>query len=484
MRSISWFSLALFVSIGSGAQTSPSKTLTEAEIVKWVKENSTLSDSLQAETSAKKLDAALTQEMFETRLKASHFLKRSDEKPSSSQPLLSPFSETSLMVEKKFPVGLAASAGLFANQSSAQNGSFKDDTQMGIAVQAEVDLWKNFFGRLDKANLNLSKSKISVADLESQLNLRRRQILVRKLYWSLIAADRNLELSLELLKSAEVQLKEAEKRLNAGIADRGEVAKYRSQVDSRRASEILFEYEKQVLSSELEKVLNSFQFRDWALAKNEFEAQDPVINQCLQQIATNKAELSSLSDYAAIIEGLKAQYESEKNLAEAHSSSDFKLVGQWQSTGRGNSYSTAESDWSDDKKSGYSLGLQLSVPLDGKSKTSEAELKLLKEKEYSAKIKTLENELKTTHQKMSQSLELLGRGLSSQGSNSKNLEANYVEMRKKFQQGRITFVTLIAEQDLLFQSKLQEIGIKKQIAHATLDYLAVFNKFPCQWNSL
>lgn len=456
--------------------------LTEEKVIQRLREKSSLLDVTKAEIAGKSLEARLIDERFEARLKAAHTRSKTSEKAPAYQPNLSPFVETNLSLQKKLPVGVALSAGLFGQQSSLQDGSVVDDTLVGARVGFEMDLWKNFFGRQDRAYLNLSKNKVRLAQLEGQTALQKREVQVRKLYWSLVALDKSVELSQELLRSAQEQLRDAERRRSAGVADRGEVAKYSSQADSREASLLFFKYERESLTSELEKILYDFRIKDWQIPADELETRDPIIRKCLADIYQRKSQTENFSDLFEIVKVLKEDLASEISVAKTHGGMDLQLVGQWQTSGRANSYGAAERDLKDEKKSSHTLGLQLTIPLEGRSSRSETDLVTLKEKEYSSRIQSLESELRTTSEKMAGALEILKRGLATQSSNSKNLEINYDEMKKKFRQGRIPFVNLISEQDLLFQSKLQEINTKRLIAHGALDYLAVFNKFPCEWN--
>jgi uncharacterized protein (DUF2132 family) len=108
----------------------------------------------------------------------------------------------------------------------------------------------------------------------------------------------------------------------------------------------------------------------------------------------------------------------------------------------------------------------------------------LKRNSIEAQKMSLKNELRSTHDTMLKSIELLNSGLSRQIENSKSMDISYREMLRKFRQGRVPVTTLVLEQDALFQSQLQEISIKKTISHVLLDYFSVFNSYPCSWNQI
>jgi hypothetical protein len=162
----------------------------------------------------------------------------------------------------------------------------------------------------------------------------------------------------------------------------------------------------------------------------------------------------------------------------------LQLLAQAQTTGVSDSFSSAQRDLSDENRAGYGVGLMLTVPLESSSDESERALLAVKKNSLQAQQLSLKKELESTHGTMVKALELLSLGLKNQVQNSQNLRINYQEVQRKFQQGRIPVSTVIFEQDALFQSQLQEITFKKQLAHAVLDYFQVFHQFSCSWNQL
>jgi outer membrane protein TolC len=131
---------------------------------------------------------------------------------------------------------------------------------------------------------------------------------------------------------------------------------------------------------------------------------------------------------------------------------------------------------------GWGAGLYLQIPLGFQKSRSEKFLSVAKEMGLSAQKEAYQNTFRAPHVAILKGLKLLSEGLKTQEQNSKNLTTNYNEVRLKFNQGRIPLAMVISEQDLLFQSRLQEINIKKMIAHTLLDYFGVFTEHPCSWN--
>lgn len=464
---------------------SQSQVLTEQKLLSLYRESSVVHKAAQAQKASGDLQKSLLDEMYSPRLQAQVGLSRSGEKATNPfQPVISPAEQWSLGVGQKLKLGTNLSASVFGSQNSAADGSFSDATQVGAKAEIQVDLWRNIFGQLDRAQLGSAQAQKQRSHFQYSIQQKKNESDLRKLYWSLMASDQSKKLSEELLKSAEAQLKDTQERARAGVADRGEVARTKSLVEGRKASLLLFEYEKEVLLQAFEKQLTGFRSSEWILDSERAFASEKVVGQCLVQIRTQASMNLEHTDLDELIKEFQKETEAEIAIAERHSSADLQLVASLQTTGVGTSYSTSQDDLSDQRKTGQSIGLVWTMPLGGASKKSETALLQVKQNSSKAQSESLANELESTYRTMRKALELLQQGLQNQEKNTENLSLSFQETNRKFQQGRIPISTLIYEQDALFQSRLQEITFKKQIAHVLLDYFAVFNQYPCSWNLL
>ncbi len=464
---------------------SQAQVLTEKKVIELHRAESLRNQSLGAQKASADLSASLLDESFSARLKAQMNYAHSGEKALNSfQPVISPAEDWTVAIEKRLQRGVGVSAGVFGSQTSATDGSFTDATQVGVRAQVSLDLWKNFWGRIDHNQTLSQQAQKKRAQLDYEMQLRRSEVEVRKVFWSLVAIDQSIELSRQLLKSAEKQLEDALKRQSAGVADRGEVARYRSQVDSRNSSLLIFQYEKALLYQALEKSWKDFRSAGWSVDVNESEKQLPQVQQCIVAISSQKSPPEEGSAYDEMVALLKQELEAETAIARAHGDIDLQLLAQAQTTGVSDSFSRAQKDLNEEKRAGYGVGLKLTVPLGASSRESETLLIAVKKNSLEAQQLSLKKDLESTHGTMVKALELLSQGLKNQIQNSQNLQVNYQEVQRKFQQGRIPVSTMILEQDALFQSQLQEISFKKQLAHAVLDYFQVFHQFSCFWNQL
>jgi outer membrane protein TolC len=486
IQNFSLFSVAAFVAgvLVPILGFSQNQVLTEQKILSLYRENSVVHKAAQAQKASGDLQKSLLDEMYSPRLQAQLGLSRSGERaPNQFQPVISPAEQWSVGIQQKLSLGTTLSASVFGSQNSV-DGSFREATQVGAKAEIQVDLWRNIFGQLDRAQLGSAQAQKQKAQFQFLIQQKKNESELRKLYWSLMASDQSRKLSEELLKSAEAQLKDALDRSRAGVADRGEVARTRSLVEGRKANLLLFEYEREVLMQAFEKQLTGFRGSEWVLDSQKAFSSEKIVGQCLVQIRTQAAMNLDHTDLDEWIEQIQKETEAELSIADRHSSADLQLVASLQTTGVGNSYSSSQDNLSDERKTGQSVGLVWTMPLGGASKKSEAALLQLKQTSLRAQSESLTNELESTYRTMRKALELLQRGLQNQEKTTESLSQSFQDTNRKFQQGRIPISTLIYEQDALFQSRLQEITFKKQISHVLLDYFAVFNKYPCAWNLL
>jgi hypothetical protein len=469
-----------FVSVSAAAQN----LLSEKVLLESFRKNSVLTKSNDASLEQQKLSTSLVNEQYQARGFSEINVSNSQQQTMSQfEPVFSPYEDWKVGVEKKLSIGTRVSLETFGKKYSIPT-SVSNATQVGAKISGEVDLWKNFFGRLDRAKLNSAESQKARAELQQQINQRSSEALLRKTYWIFVAATQSVELTKQLVQSSERQLKDAQNRAREGAADRGEVARYLAQVESRNTSLLLFQYEAQMIAQFFEKQLEGFRMADWRMEPSTENGTAVVVQQCLISIVSQKDLDLNHTSLDEMAKHLETELEAEERLALAHADIDLSLVAQYQTTGVASSYDTARDNLNDNRRGGTALGVRLSVPLGGDSGRSEKALVALKRNSIEAQKLSIKNELQSTHENMLKSIALLNAGLKRQEENSKAMDISFKEMLRKFRQGRVPVTTLVLEQDALFQSQLQEISIKKQISHVLLDYFSVFNSYPCSWNQI
>lgn len=352
---------------------------TESKVIELLRTQSTLQMREEVLRSEVDLNQSLNAEKYQARAFTQYNFSRSSERPLIVfNPVLSPAEDWKAGVEKKLSYGLNVRGEVFGSQFSTQDESFKNVTQTGTRVSAEIDLWKNVFGRLDRAQLRSLKAQKKRAELQQSVGLKRQEVELRKAYWSLIALDQSMELSQELVKSADRQFQDALSRQKLGAADSAEVARSSSQVESRKSSLLLFEYERELLMQVFEKNFVSFKSSDWKAPTGVMNQTLPQIQQCINQIESQKELSLDATTLDEMISLLKSETEDELFQAQKHDSVDVSLVAQYQTSGVGSSYRNSRTALEDEDRSGYGLGLVVSVPLGSQKSNSERALLSLK----------------------------------------------------------------------------------------------------------
>jgi outer membrane protein TolC len=485
------FVLLLYLSffVANAYPDTVAKKLNEQSLLKEHRSKSANRLRNEAVMNADVLNASLIQEEYQSYLKISGQSKNSNETASSNyQPILTPYQEWSVGIEKKIPLGVTLGVNAFGSQYSTSDGSVNDATTVGAGVSARLDLWKNIFGRLDRSKIKSAEAKKIRSEFQNKINDKQSEVQVRKAFWSFVAVQQSMELTKKLIESAEKQLRDAKARAQSGVADRGEVARYQSQLESRNSTLLLFQYESDLTTQYLEKDVSDFRISEWVLDTEFDKFSQPLVEKCIASLA-EAVKSNPLPDleqtyYDELIGTVIAEQEAEVNIASKHGDIDFSLIGQYQTSGVADTYSNAQDNQIDEQNSGTSIGLQLTIPLEGDSRRSEKALLKVKQVGLDAEKQTLMSEIRSTHETILKAVALLTSGLKRQVENSKNLEISYKEVDKKFKQGRVPVTTLIIEQDSLFNSQLQEIALKKQIAHVLLDYFSVFTNNKCEWNKI
>jgi len=215
-----------------------------------------------------------------------------------------------------------------------------------------------------------------------------------------------------------------------------------------------------------------------------FDAEESKFRACSSQII---AQANAPKEYAAsqeLLKKLAEEYEVKQKQASMHSSPDLSLQVSLQRSGVDQGSDRAAEDFATKGKQGFTIGLNLTVPLDEQSDFSELKLISTQKLVLEAQTQQLSHELTVTHEDTRKALQLLAMALERQARESRFLAINLDQSREKFNQGRIPVSLLIQEQDGLFASRLTEIDIKRQIVHAMYDYFQIFTRHPCPMNQI
>lgn len=465
------------------AEPLPTLKINEASLLKTFNENAHNLLSIKAESEAAKLGAEQVKDNFNWRLEGTAAYTSADEVPFIIfQPVTSPYKRLEVGAVKTTPYGAQLGVSAFTEQYSTTSG-ITDATTSGLAFKASVDLYKDFFGRTSRAQLFGAESTQEKVKQMSELQKHALWQQVRKIYWSLVANNESLKISNQLLQTSEKQSIEAQKRFRNNIADKGEVARYQSQVAARKANIIYLKYQKEQYIQQLKEIIPEYADKKIELAGYNLESTLDNILSCTTKISQQQELPLDFTSYDEFLVAVEKEYAATKKVTDTYSSPDVKLNTEYRRFGRDYSYSDSVSGFGDDKQDRFEVGLTFTLPLDSKKSTTEDTKKIVEELRYKAeKTKTI-GKMGAFHTQVIQSIALLRDVIANQRINSEKLQISLNETKKKYDQARISVQELIIDQDAYLQSNLDEIQTKLAVINTLLDYFGVFNSTPCEINT-
>jgi outer membrane protein TolC len=356
-----------------------------------------------------------------------------------------------------------------------------------------MDIWKDFLGRTTKAqlsNLNLESKK---ADLQTKIAIKNFEIQMRRLYWSLVANNESLKISDELLKSANSLLAESKKRFQNSIAEKDEVARYEALVAQRKGSILLLEFQRENLIQTLKLALPELG-TDIQLGQYNIDDTITKVLACTETISSEASTPNHFTSYDELAEMLKTIKENQKTVTSRYDDTNALLFGSVKATGTSSnpnganeyngSLSNAFSDLSNNKRSGFLVGLNITIPLgDAKNRTQSVK-EAYDRLSLDSEIEKIQSNNNATHSQLVKSIRILNEVLRAQKINSAQLKIRIDGVRKKYIQARASVDDLINDQDSLLSSELTTIETRLKILNTIFDYLTVFNETPCDFNRI
>lgn len=387
-------------------------------------------------------------------------------------------------VKKRSQLGSSLEVMAFTDQQSAAGSSIDEATRTGVALGFNFDLWKNFLGRVDKAEVSDRKLQSEKVKIETQIQRHGYLIELRKLYWSLVANREQIRIANNLLLTSQKQLKDALSRKRAFIADKAEIHRYKAQVSSRQATIKSLEYQRDTMMERLKREVPQLANQQLILAPINLDRAYKEVFVCAESVGQYKQvpwQNTQIDELVAVVE---KSYESQKTIADRYSDVDVQLQSKFQFSGVDKGYSDSFDDFSSNSKNGYQVGLQIAVPIGKSDERAKKSLVRLQKNRFLMEKNKLVGEIQAKHVQTSSLVDLLRASIRSLGDNGNNLEASIAASQKKFKQARISLNALINEQDMLLNTRLTEIDAKLKVINTLLDYYKTFTKDPCKVNQM
>ena len=416
----------------------------------------------------------------------------------SFMPVWSPVSQYEVGIRKNFRHGIQASLSTSVDQRSAEVTGFSGDTKyqdvttLNYTFNLSMDLWKDLFGKMTKANLEKYEIRRKNSELQKQIQTKAFYVALRRVYWSLVANNEKIKLSQALLKTAEQQASDARRRKANNIADTGEVARYESQVFARKGTILYLEFERENVLKQLRTLLPSLTHKTIELASYDLEGSVKEVLACTQLIASQAKTPYEFTVYDDMVNLLKELEQKQQVIDATYDQIDVKLSATLKQTGVGSeevsgsvfegSLGRAQDDIANNDRSGFAAGVMVNIPLGNPDKRTSQALKLYNQKKLKAQRNEVDNRLSSTHKQISKSVNILTQVIQTQKANSQKLGIRLKDMQKKYNQARISVSALIQDQDAKMNSDLAIIDTQLAAVNTLLDYLVVFTQTPCQFN--
>lgn len=478
MHKLLIFNVLIFSSLAN-----ESFVLDEKSLVQMAKESSPRVNLIEASALEANVRDLKFKENFGFNFVGEQNFQDSDEAAISTVvPVFGPTKLTQLGVQKGTKYGVGVSANIFTNQQSTNNGLINNQNRTGYNIQFSMDLWKNLFGSISKnttENLSLLRKQY---DYESKVSKESYYIDLRKIYWSLVANEESLKVTNQLYDISKRQLVDISRRQRNKIADRGDVARIKAQVASRKATITALEFQREsmlrIIKSQLSLALN----KDLKIQGYDIDGTIGKVMACIDIIGKQEKVPWDHTYYDEIVDLVKMSYEKTQKITDQYARPDLTLKGEYQRSGVGQGFSNSYDNYDDDSKGGGAIALELSVPLDGKKSKSKSVQEILDRKRYLASRENYRLMMEANHEQILKSIKLLQNVVAAQQENGKNLEISLRVSERKYKQARISLNDFINEQNLFFQSKLSEIDAQLAVINEILDYLKVFTLTPCELN--
>lgn len=414
----------------------------------------------------------------------------------SFQPIFETNNQYKLGVKKytKYGLVLDLSANSDMRTSHSTSTTYKDLTTTTYQFNVQMDLWKDLFGKLTRAQFDNALDMKKKDQMQKDISLSALKVNTRKMYWTLVANEEKLKITTNLLEIANKQASNARKRMANSITDKAEVARFESLVHQRRGQILLLKYEKEQLIKNLRNLFPTLNGREIELSNYNLNKTVFNVLACTAKIRSQKGVPYSSTKYDEITALLRTIKNRQKVVDNKYDDIDLKLDLKLKDVGVGGdadtngnisgSLSKSLDDMRDEDRKGLSAGVIFTVPFgENKAATSKV-LEKLSESRFEANIQKLDSNVIALHDQVKSSVGILTEVIKAQKANSRELSIRVKEMKKKYAQARIPEYALIQDQDSLLSSDLTVVDTQLRVVSIILDYFAVFNEFPCGFNKL
>lgn len=471
-------------------------TLSEKSLLELAKKSNPTLDEIAATFLASKTQAMELEDKFGYEAYAGYnHIDTNERSPISFQPIFTTVNQYQVGVKKytKYGVVLDANASVDRRSGASDQGLDLSDIYTTVySVGFQVDLWKDLWGKITRSQFNNTQLLKKKDELQEKISSNAFRTNVRRIYWTLVANAEKLRIYNNLHSMAKRQLADAKKRKANSISDSAEVARFESLVHQRRGQILLQEYERENLYKNLREMFPALNAKNLVLKKYDIEKTVNEVLMCSTQIGQAKSIPYQHTLYDEVVNYLKEIQNNQFKLDDSYDDVDLKLdlrlsqigvsSGEVSSNNFRGDFADSIRDIEENDRRSIQAGIMLSIPFGEALNDTKVVKEKVTEAKFSSNIEKLQTQVKSTHSQVQESVRLLAKLIQSQKANSKALAIRVKEMKKKYSQARIPEYALIQDQDSLLTSDINVVNTQLQVVNTLLDYMSVFNTFPCSFN--
>ncbi len=461
----------------------PDFLLTEVKLIELARGQTPERRRIESRREAERARLHGEESKYQWSLGASSKYTETNEQPLLPQiPIFSPVKTGDLFVKKNLSYGVSTKTGMEAIQQSSLANGIDNRTTTRVFAQADISLWKNLFGRLSRSMLVSQQLVDARAELTRDIEKHAHEIQVRKIYWSLVANERSSKVTQELLTTAERQLKEAKRRRKNSVADKAEVARYQAQLSTRKSQLLVQKFERESILTQLRVTVPELNAKNIILPSIDSKATQAKVMKCVEVILKAKSLPIENSKYDEIIAVLRMQKEALSYANNAIDNPDLKLIAKLMTTGVGSSYGNSSSDFANNNRSGFQVGINLNIPLGGDLKRQRDSALVRDHMALNAEEEQIQASMIASHSAILKNIDYLIQAAHAQRASSEALRLRVKEVHKKFRQARVSVTELVTDQDDLLNSELSTIQTQLAILNSLFNYFEIFTETPCDIN--
>ena len=358
--------------------------------------------------------------------------------------------EYNIGIDKKLASGTDVEID-FTNSREWSNSSYVSTNpyhESKIEIGLTQPIAKNFFGLIDRGNIEIIKWEIKNAELDSYIKIEDAIISVEKAYWELVLTEEVFNIKKEMLKKAILLFNQYRRKLKIGLVETGDVLASEANMHIRK-SELL------IASNDLKTAEELLRVR---LNLNKEVGLSPTGSLAGADLDTNLIEsmrtaFENRRDYLS----KKNDIENKRVKLKMKSSSrwpEIDLKATFAANGIDSKYTHATQDVYEDSNPEYYVGIAFKYPLENNEAESEYEKAMLEKTRAIVNLQKTERQIISDIDKGFRKLSVDKVNISKMQRVENLQKGKLFHEEKRFKYGRSNSDTLIRYQEDLLKAQL------------------------------